>query len=117
MWHIHEYTSFDLLRQEGGCVVKGEISVKAGCGPRHVFVKDDILDIVGEISSELLSYTLPPVSSAPTHIATLPTTSTPPTPTALAAEILLSRTPTHLLASIRSDTNSFGDPITTFTSY
>ncbi|KZS96560.1 putative isomerase YbhE [Sistotremastrum niveocremeum HHB9708] len=104
--------------KEGEWVVKGEISVKAGSGPRHVFVKDDVLYIVGELSSELLSYSLPPISSsgpAPTHLATLATTSTPPTPTALAAEILLSPSKTHLLISNRNDTHPLGDPIAIFT--
>ncbi|KZS96557.1 3-carboxy-cis,cis-mucoante lactonizing enzyme [Sistotremastrum niveocremeum HHB9708] len=88
------------------------IDVKSGSGPRHVLIKDNILYIVAELTSELITYSL---DSSPKHLKTLSTLSTPPSKDALASEIIISTSGYHILVANRNSDDPRGDPIAVFT--
>lgn len=108
---------------------KDTIDVKPGSGPRHVLIKrssfsqsaqhpsaenaeDNILYIVAELTSELITYSLDP---RPTHLKTVSTLSTPPSKDALASEIIISASGSHILVANRNSDDPRGDPIAIFT--
>ncbi|KZT33379.1 3-carboxy-cis,cis-mucoante lactonizing enzyme [Sistotremastrum suecicum HHB10207 ss-3] len=91
---------------------KETINVKPGSGPRHLLIKDNILYIVAELTSELITYSL---DRRPTHLKTLSTLSTPPSKDALASEIIISASGSHILVANRNSDDPRGDPIAIFT--
>ncbi|KAG8967440.1 hypothetical protein FRC03_009960 [Tulasnella sp. 419] len=104
--------------------VVGELPVKAGHGPRHAIVHDDMLYVLNELPLSLSQYRLSQHGSRTiSHVSTFPTL-TPPTQPAegmLAAELLLTEASaaypeTLLYASNRNDPSPEGDSIAIFSS-
>ncbi|KAH9922105.1 Lactonase, 7-bladed beta-propeller-domain-containing protein [Fomitopsis serialis] len=113
------------VRDAGGkWVPNGELKYKAGGGPRHVVVYNDILYTVHELTNELSAYRFPPAPEEATHIATVPTLQLADTPheaasNMFASEILLpapnASFPTaYVYVSNRDDPSPGNDTIAIF---
>ncbi|KAI0941504.1 hypothetical protein AcW1_003379 [Taiwanofungus camphoratus] len=104
----------------GAWVSSGGVIYKAGGGPRHVVIHDDVLYTLLELSNEVTAHQFPPLPKEPTLLACVSTMSKPPPPPALAnmfaAEIL---SPTlnstfpnpYVYVSNRNDPSPEGDTI------
>ncbi|KAI0090803.1 putative isomerase YbhE [Irpex rosettiformis] len=113
-----------LTKDEQGIWTKaGFVEIKAGGGPRHAAVYNNVLYTVLELSSEVTAHRLPPLPEKPTLITTVPTMSKfpgdPEELGMLCAEILLPKPNTsyptpYLYASNRNDPSLEGDVIAIF---